>query len=196
MMDKIRKEELRPISYAEFGKLLDRLTDQVAASGVRFDLIVPILRSGAITGMHLASKLGVTNTLPAQYKYVYEPEETIVKKFEFPKLDFEVPEDANILVADTNTVWGGIARKVIQDVQTCWPKASIYFASANLDQSAKSLPDVRGVFWGALSNEKREMGADEARNAGISQDVIIFPWEDLEEQWEDINASQSQANLS
>jgi hypothetical protein len=67
------RTDLVPLTYAELGTILDQLTARVAAhcdaTGTRYDLVAPILRSGAFTGMHLASRLGIVRTLPLQYKY-------------------------------------------------------------------------------------------------------------------------------
>lgn len=190
-----KRDDLRQISYQEFGVILAKLEKQVkdycTNNNLRFDLIVPILRSGGFPGLHLASKLKIMNILPAQYKYEYLPEESIVKKFEFPNLVHELPQTLNILVTDSNTVWGAIARKVVEDVVTKFPSSTIYFASVNLDQSIKELPGVEKIFYGELSNEKGELSKEEASEKGIPNDVIIFPWENIEEQWEEINASQS-----
>ena len=65
------------------------------SNDLQFQLIVPILRSGAFTGMHIASQLRVNYILPAQYKYHYFPTETIEKKIEFPKLTYNRPENIN-----------------------------------------------------------------------------------------------------
>lgn len=192
----IKKSDLRQITYGEFGEMLAKLENQVVnyckENEVKFDLIVPILRSGAFSGFHLASKLSVSNILPAQYKYEYEPSERCIKKFEFPELLFELPDSPNILITDSNTVWGGIAEKVIKDVKKKYPSSKVFFASANLDQSISKVDGIEQVFWGELSNEKRELTPDQAKDKGITNDIIIFPWEDLEEQWYEINTSQQQ----
>lgn len=192
----ILKSDLKQITYQEFGEILDSLEKRIVSycqqNSLKFDLIVPILRSGAFTGMHLASKLKIKNILPTQYKYEFNPnkEGEIVKKFELPKLCYELPESINILITDSNTVFGAIAQKVINDVKGKFPKSKIYFASANLDQSTQKMNDVEQVFYGSLSNEKRELDTNMANLRNITNDVFIFPWENLEEQWEEINASQ------
>jgi len=196
----ILKEDLKEISYGGFGNILQKLTVSIKSyceeKSVAFDLIVPILRSGAFTGMHIASKLKIKNILPVQYKYEYLPKETIVKKFEFPELLFKLPELPNILICDSNTVFGAIAILAITDVKDKYPNSKIYFASANLDQSVSEIDNVIKIFYGELSNEKRELTKEEADKKGITNDVIIFPWENLEEQWEEINTSQTQESGS
>lgn len=186
----IQKSDLRQIDYREFGEILAKLEKQVVDSEVEFDLIVPILRSGAFTGMHLASKLKIKNILPAQYKYEFLPKETIIKKFDFPELNYELPDNCNILICDSNAVFGEIAKKVIADIKSNYPNSKIYFASANLDQSISKLDNVEKIFFGELSNEKRDLDKKEADDKGITNDVLVFPWENLEEQWEEIDKSQ------
>lgn len=191
----ILKSDLRHITYAEWDIILRRLTHQITdyckVNAVNFDLVVPILRSGGFTGLHLASKLGVTNILPLQYKYIYKPEEHIIEKFEPPKLNFPILEEAHILIADSNTVWGGIATRAIEEIHSLYPKAKLYFASANLDYSLQSLSDIEHIFYGLLSNESRKLSPSEEKQHHITYDIIIFPWEDLEEQWEEIRTEEA-----
>jgi len=190
-MSKIVKEDLRKISYQEFDVILGRLTDQIksyiTAHNMSFELIVPILRSGAFTGMHLASQLQIKNILPVQYKYKYLPVEVIEKKFEFPKLLYPIPENSNILIVDSNTVFGGIANMVIGDVKKQFPKARLFFASTNIDQSIIHLDSINQIFYGLKSNVKRDLSKSEAVSRGVPNEVIIFPWEDLEEEWSEIS---------
>jgi len=194
---KIQHSDLKQISYDEFAVLLDKITHSITEyfsdRDRKIDLIVPILRSGMITALHISSKLKITNLMPAQYKYDYFPKEKLVKKIEFPKLNFEVPPNGNILIVDSNTVFGGTAKSVISDTKKVFPQAHLYFASANLDQSLVKLEGVEQVFYGQLSNERKFLSAEEASARNVDNRVIIFPWEDLEEQWSEISASQDQA---
>lgn len=194
---KIQHGDLKQISYGEFGVLLEKITHSISEyfndRDQKIDLIVPILRSGMITALHISSKLKITNLMPAQYKFVYSPKEKLVKKFEFPRLHFEIPQNGNILIVDSNTVFGGTAKSVISDTKKNFPQAHIFFASANLDQSLVGFEGIEQVFFGQLSNERRLISAEEASARNVDNRVIIFPWEDLEEQWSEISASQDQA---
>jgi hypothetical protein len=189
---KIKRSDLQEMSYQEFGELLDVVTEKIQKYTVNkkfcFQLIVPILRSGAFTGLHLASKLKITNILPAQYKYSYTPTVTIDKKFDFPPLLYTIPKKSNILIVDTNTVHKRIANKVINDIRELYPDAHLYFASASLDQSIKSIDNIKTIFYGVLSNEARLLSIKEADALGITNEIKIFPWENIEEEWIAINA--------
>lgn len=194
MINKIQKSDLKPITYQQFAKLLDTLTIKMRKycqkNNCQFDLIIPILRSGAFTAMHLASKLQIDNILPAQYRYTYQPAEVIIKKFEFPQLNYQLNKNSKILVVDTNTVYGDIAIKVIADTRLLFPEANLYFASANLDHSllTNNKLDVKQIFYASLSNESRQLSLEEAKKIGVTNHFYIFPWENLEEQWQEIKS--------
>lgn len=185
----IQKSELRQITYAEFGDVLRALTDNISTycleHSVSFDLVVPILRSGAITGMHLASKLCVVAMLPFQYKY--EEGSGLKKMCDPPTLRVELPEKSHILVVDTNTVTGTTADHVLSDVRRLFPQASISFATAYLDQSLFPLSNADHTFYGVLGNERRMISRFEAEKRGITNDCIVFPWQDVKEEWRAIH---------
>lgn len=183
----VGKTELRRISYAEFGIILNKLTRKLKKSGIKFDLVVPILRSGAVTGVHLASKLGVTNLLPAQYKYIYEPERKMVKKFNFPKLRYPVPDKAKILVTDTNVISGSQAQRVIFDVRKKYPQAKIYFASASVDRSLRPLKEVEEIFYGMKSNENECLNGENKKKRGRC--ILVLPWESMADRWQEIRST-------
>ncbi|MGH9875607.1 MAG: hypothetical protein ACRD9S_24385 [Pyrinomonadaceae bacterium] len=71
MSSRVKRENLRQLSYAEFGEILHLLTasvsDYLARTGTKVDMVSPILRGGAITGMHLESHLAIVRTLPLQF---------------------------------------------------------------------------------------------------------------------------------
>src|SRR5438132_1008384 len=109
-MNAIRKEDLRLLAYVEFGQLLEVLTTTVRAAcrdqDVRIEVVVPILRSGALPGCHLASKLRLVNIFPLQYKHTYDRTRPI-QRFPVPPVP-NLPGDGGVLIVDTNAVTGEI----------------------------------------------------------------------------------------
>lgn len=192
-MLKIKREDLRDISYDEFGRLVESLTSQIrefcTARGVKFHLVVPILRGGAFTGMHIATKLGIKNVLPTQYKYHFHPREYNERKFDFPELTYELPETINILIVDSKTVYGGTMKKVKTDVSEAYPKAKLYFASLDLDQSITNVDGIEHIFAARISNERRALSREEAQERSISNDILVFPWENIDDMWREIQGS-------
>jgi hypothetical protein len=194
----INRSDLRLLSYAEFGCLLDVLTANVVSActerQLRIDVVAPILRSGGITGCHLASKLGVTAMMPLQYQHTYDPASPIRRQFSIPTFTIEPQDSVVILIADTNTVTGEIARSAARDLRMKWPDSTILFASAILDLSIEQLPDVDLLISAQRSNERRTISVEKAMRIGVSNDVLIFPWEDIEEQWSEIQAATVENN--
>jgi len=186
----VQKAELKQISYQEYSDILDLLTSKLMAvlkqENKQIDLVVPILRSGGFTGLHIASKLGLTNILPVQYKYQYKSKISIEKKFDLPELIFELPKRPLILIVDSNTVDGAIAELVISDVKSKFPDAELWFASAVIDFSKGKFTNIDRVLFGLQSNESRKLTKNQADELNIPHSLIVFPWENLEEQWEEI----------
>jgi hypothetical protein len=194
----ISRSDLRVLSYTEFGRLLDVLTANVVsactAQHLRVDVVAPILRSGGITGCHLASKLGVTAMMPLQYKHTYDPACPIRRQFGMPTLTAEPHDSIVILMADTNTVTGEVARHAARDLRMKWPASTILFASVILDLSIEQLPDVDVLISAERSNERRTASAEDALRIGASNDILVFPWEDVEEQWLEAQAAEAEDN--
>ena len=192
----INRSDLRMLSYTEFGRLLDVLTATVAATcterQLRIDVVAPILRSGGITGCHLASKLGVTAMVPLQYRHTYDPVSPIRQQFSIPTLTAEPQDSVVILMADTNTVTGEVARFAARELRTRWPSSTILFASVMLDVSIERLPDVDVLISAHRTNERRTVSLENATRIGVSNELLIFPWEDLEEQWLEIQAATAE----
>jgi len=190
----IRKEDLRLLSYAEFGQLLEILTDKVFAAcqerRLRIDAVAPILRSGAFPGCHLASKLGVTGVFPLQYKHTCDADQPLLSRYRGPTLTSGIPDNGVILVADTNTVTGEIAQRAAADIRAELPESRIFFASVMLDVSLEAIPGVDVMVSARRTNERRTVPREAARRAGIWNEVFIFPWENFNEQWSEIRAAQ------
>ena len=190
----IQESDLRRLSYAELGELLEALTERVLAvfggRGIRIDVVAPILRSGAFPGCHLASKLGVVDVLPLQYKHTYDRTQPIKRPYAVPTLTRAL-ERPVILMVDTNVVTGEIAACAAADLRARWPDSRILFACVTLDVAIESIPGVDELIAARRTNERRTLSNDAARKAGISSDVYIFPWEELKEQWAEIQAAQS-----
>jgi hypothetical protein len=194
----VQTEDLRPLSYAEFGQLLETLTGNAIAAcrerGIRVGAVAPILRSGAFPGCHLASQLGVIDVLPLQYKHTDDPLRPVHSLGRVPLLTQGIAEDAIILIADTNTVTGSIAQRAAADLRAVLPASRIIFASVMLDISIEALSGIEFLISARRTNERRTLSREAARRVGVSNDVYIFPWEKIDEQWEQIQAARSAMN--
>lgn len=195
MNGNVNRSELRLLTYKVFGNLLEVLTNRVISAciehSLRIDIVAPILRSGAFPGCHLASKLGVTDIVPLQYKHTYDSTAPIRRHFKVPSLTRKPRGSVTILMVDTNTVTGEIARHAAEDLRAVWPSSKILFASVMLDLSIEHLPHVEVLISALRTNERRSFSARRAMAIGVSSDIYIFPWENVEEQWAEIQSEQS-----
>ena len=185
MRDPITRDDLRPLDYGEFGLILrtlaTRVSEHIRATGTAFDAIAPILRSGAITGMHLASALRLTNILPLQYKHRGDAVERLMQP------PAAKPGIATILLADSNTVTGAVATAAAADLRRQYPLAHIVLATAVLDMSVGAIHGVDSIIYALLSNEARAISTAAAQSNHVGPEVYIFPWEDVDEQWAEIS---------
>jgi hypothetical protein len=181
------------LSYAEFGRLLEVLTANVisvcAERRLGIDVVAPILRSGGIAGCHLASKLGVTTIVPLQYRHTYSLSPPIRQQFSMPIPTTEPKEACVILMVDTNTVTAGVATCAARELRAKWASSTILFESVLMDLSIEQVPDVDLLISARRTNERRTASSEIAVRLGVSNDVLIFPWEDIEEQWVEIQAA-------
>jgi hypothetical protein len=193
-LESVHREDLRALSYYEFGQLLEMLTRNVLGTcrerGIQIDLVAPILRSGGFPGFHLASKLKVSLVLPLQYPHTYASSCSVRRFHRNLILPDGLPVDATVLITDTNTVTGEVARCAAADMRAVLPDCRIVFASVMLDISLDSLPGIDCVIAARRTNERRTLCQEAAQRVGVSNDVYIFPWEEVEEQWEQIQAAE------
>jgi hypothetical protein len=96
-----------------------------------------------------------------------------------------------MLIADTNTVTGEIAECAAADILEIWPNSRIMFASVMLDISLESMLGIDYLISAFRTNERRTLSREAATRDGISNDVFVFPWENMEEQWAEIQAAES-----
>src|SRR5215831_3275176 len=196
----ISRSDLRMLSYAEFGHLLEVLTASVRSvcteRRLGIDVVAPILRSGGIAGCHLASKLGVTTMVPLQYRHTYRPPIPIRQQFSMPIPTTEPKEPCVILMVDTNTVTAGVATCAARELRTKWASSTILFASVLLDLSIEQVPGVDLLISARRTNERRTASPEIALRLGVSNEVLIFPWEDVEEQWAELQAAAAEDEYS
>ena len=61
------------------------------------------------------------------------------------------------------------------------PGCRIVFATVMLDISVETLPGIDFLISARRTNERRTLSREAVHGAGISGDVYIFPWEELDE---------------
>jgi len=127
--------------------------------------------------------------MPLQYKHTYDPASQIRRQFNLPDFTAEPQDPVVVLMADTNAVTGEVATCAARDLRMKWPASTILFASVILDLSIEQLPGVDALISAQRSNERRSVPVEDAMKIGVSNEVLVFPWEDAAEQWVEIQAA-------
>src|SRR6185437_7062490 len=104
------KDDINPMSWDEYGANVKTLLNRVCASGVAFDAIAPIMRSGGIPGNLLAIRLQITRIIPLQFKYMSQPSR-LEPMHSLPSQP--TTDRLNILICENNTSSGGTAQAAI-----------------------------------------------------------------------------------
>ncbi len=188
-------EDINPMSWEEFGKALNQLQSKILAysqsSGTAFDIIAPILRSGGVTGLTLAIRLGVTAVLPIQLKHV--PNATVPKQLlSIPSMLQDVGDSPSILICETNTDRGSVAEEAIRLIQEKYPRARLFYATlAKVYGGPDTFKGVSEYFFGIETNERFLASAAECIQKRLRPGVCIFPWENAESELAQINGEVS-----
>lgn len=187
----ISKTDLNIISYSEFGdiinKLIDKLKNYEKKNNIKFDIVVPILRSGGVPGMIIAINLGITKILPVQFKYCYKPVK-LIKLLSAPKILQDVGNNPNILIVENHTSTGDTAKAVIKIINKQFSKSLICYATVIREyQSPIDLEGVKGYFWGQLNDEEGVLSTKQQRLMNVREKILVYPWENPEVVIQEVN---------
>src|ERR1700722_8724744 len=120
------KEDTNPMSWEEYGHVVQTLLEKICATGLSFDAIAPIMRSGGIPGNALAIRLQITRIIPLQFKYMAQPSRLELMN---PALPQPINERLNILICENNTSTGGTAQAAVARLKMMFPQSKLYYAT-------------------------------------------------------------------
>jgi hypoxanthine phosphoribosyltransferase len=179
-------DDVNCMSWDEFGNTFEALHQSIstycAERGVAFDIIVPILRSGGITGCALAIRLAVLAVLPVQFtrlKGSDDPKQLL----SFPSILTNVPKVPRILICESNTDRGEIAKCAIELVLSKYPNAQLYYATlTRVFGGPTSFEGVERYFFGRETNERFVASPADVAALNLRLGMTIFPWERAEDE--------------
>ena len=180
-MGMYKKEQLVQITYERFGKNMDvltqKITDYQTENNMKFNMVVPLLRSGAFPAFHIAARLEIKNIIPVYYMY---QNGKLIDRIEIPKITYALPEELNVLICDACLTSGTTLKSALADVKSLYPTAKFYAAITWLEIGHDSIPGIEKVFSGAYTSEKEPIVGD------VINGLVVAPWEDLEVDWNEI----------
>jgi hypoxanthine phosphoribosyltransferase len=181
-MGMYKKDDLIQISYREFGETMDAVTQDIAnyqkANDINFNLVVPLLRSGAFPAYHIAARLEIKETLPVYYMYEHGK---LVKRLEVPKTSRALPNELHVLICDSCLTSGTTLKSAVEDLKLVLPGAKFYAAIVWLEEGADSFACIEHIFYGRRTCEKKT-----SQNPNTINGILVAPWEDLEVDWNEI----------
>lgn len=181
-------EDINLMSWEEFGKLCDKLVEDIKSFGVKLDAVAPILRNGMIPATVIANKLEIINVIPIHLKYFYNPTEI---RLMLPIVEpLSIKNSPNILVVESNTSSGESAGKAYALLQQKFPNSDIYYATVTrvFKKPLNNLSVYKACLYGTLTDEDIIATQEEKRKYSLRDGITIFPWETAERELSAINS--------
>lgn len=196
MKRKYTLKDTNPMSWQEFGSILDSLFSSIQSdlesNQISVDAVAPVLRSGALPAAVLANKLEIIPMIPIQVKHNYQ-EQQLEQLLPVAKpLTPSFPSKPTILVCECNTFSGKSARAAASLLQTTFPEARLFYATVTkVYRSAEiDLSMFEKAFVGKHTNEGFEANQETATKKELRPKITIFPWETAARELRDINGEQ------
>lgn len=184
---KYSKKDFKRVSWEGYGKTLETLYQKIEKylkeKNIKIDAVVPILRAGAFPGTYLAYKLRLLKILPIQYKYLPGQSIEPVKLLDGLSLDRKIGSPAVFLLVENNHCFGTSAKMAAEELKKFFSSCKIIYVAAHMDYSHQDAVSAEAVFYGRLTNEARGLNLEEAKEKGLTNEIFLFPWENLEEEW-------------
>lgn len=186
------------MSWDEYQGIVDKLSCSISKykndSGISFDFIVPILRGGGTLAISLSHRLNVFGVFPVQYKYMHEDNDKSIYKPHELFFSLELLEDKqkeyHILVTEGNHCTGQTSQMCLDRIKAVLPNAKIFYASVGRDYSyIKKLNHTIYEWYGCLTNESETLTQSECAEMSVISKFVVYPWENVEEEIEEVNAS-------
>jgi hypothetical protein len=169
----------------------EKVQKYVKENNIKIDAVVPILRGGMFPGGYLTYKLGLLRVLPVQYKYFFINGKIELKKIlGLPKEGLNLPAKPIFLLVEGNHCYGVTGANAAKDLKAEFPDCKIIYASDTMDYSYQKNEFADEIFYGKLTNETREVSAEDCKKFGIENISNMFPWEDIKEEWTTVEGKQ------
>ena len=90
-------------------------------------------------------------------------------------------------MVENNKCFGSTSIKAISGLRKVAPNSKILYVGMFTDYTYQDMPGADVVFYGRLTNEARGLSTEEANTKGISNNLSLFPWENLDEEWRSVS---------
>ncbi len=195
-LKKYKKSNYHIRSWTEYEKELKNLTQKITTyikeNNITIDAIVPILRGGNIPATFLAYILDILIILPVQYKYFFTNGKCQLRRIIGINKKLVFKKNPTFLLVEGNHCYGNQAHHAAADLKKKFPKCRIIYVASNMDYNYQdAVKDADICFYGRLTNDCKELTDKECKKLEIeNQKELLFPWENISEEWEIITLKQ------
>lgn len=192
----LNKRNFQRFSWKEYQSILDKLYLDISRylrkGNLKIDIVVPIIRGGAIPGTVLAYKLHVLTILPVHYHYDFrEPRKMKLRRFiSIERYKDLIPKNPTILTVEGNQCFGNTANAALNDIKRNIDNVHTIHAADLVDYGNRNAVKADAVFYGTYTNECGTLTKEEARSKGIFPSTKLLPWEVEKEEKETIEQEQ------
>ena len=194
-MNNYSLKDTNQMNWSEFGEIMDELVTEIGeyfnSINKKLDAVSPILRNGAIPATIIGNKLQIIPMLPVQVKYDYAQNKPVQLLPFFKPIQDTLGIKPNILICECNTFSGESARMAASIIQESYPDAHLFYATVTqvFRRQEIDLSIFEHIFVGRKTNENFEANQREEKELNLRSQITIVPWETVEFELNDINAT-------
>ena len=190
------KKDLDLISWERIDKFIEQIYNDVnnylRANNLSIRYIAPIMRGGGIPAIKLSHMFNVIDMLPIQLKHNHETHGIDTKiGLEYVK-DTEINENECILLVEGNHVTGSTANIAVQMIKEKFGEdVKVIYVSLTRDYTYKdSVKNICFTTWAMTTNEMKELPKEKCNELNINYNLVsVYPWENVEEELNELNNS-------
>lgn len=193
------KEDYKKLSWDKYEEILEflflKIKNFLKENNLKVNCVVPILRWWNFAWTYLAYKLWIVKIIPVQYKYFFKQEKE-EKIAELRKI-FWLPKDLNlwdkpvILVTENCHCFWTTAQIAIDEIKEQFPNSFVIYVADTVDYTYKNIKWADIAFYWILTNDTKTLTSEECKNLWVDETTTLFPWEDLEEEWDIVQCKQT-----
>lgn len=195
-MNNSSKDKYPRYTWKEYTTILKDIYSKVSSylnkNNESIDVVVPIMRGGAIPGTYLAYKLGVLSVFPVYYHYDFRSEGKMKLRSlgGIERYADLIPSKSTILLVEGNQCFGNTAKSAMDNLRSSLENAKILYVSDLVDYGHRDVVEAEASFFGKFTNECNTLTEAEARNKNIFPGTKLLPWEIKKEEEETLKTRQ------
>lgn len=196
MKYKYTKKDLDLISWERIDDFIDKIYKKVnnylKSNNLSIKYIAPIMRGGGVPAIKLSHMFNVIDMLPIQLKHNHETHGIDTKiGLDYLK-DNSINENECILLVEGNHVTGETANIAVKVIREKFGEGvKIIYVSLTRDYTYRdSVKNICFTTWAMTTNEMKQLSKEECNKLNINYNLVsVYPWENIDEELDELNNS-------